>query len=152
MARSIAWGERHGDRRLVATEHANLGDLAFQTGDDREAGAQYAAALDGFVKMGRLSELPFLLPGIAALAARAGDDQTCATLLGASDAVAQTPAVQEPGDPAEIWMSTIREAEARSGPSFGQWRRDDPALGTEQAISLAMDVARRAATRDIPER
>lgn len=139
---SIAWGERHGDRRLVATEYANLADLAFERGDDGLAAARYAEALDRFLAMGRLEELPGLLPGFGAIAARTGDQRTAALLEGAAEGMAPAIDAGAAGDPGVLWAGTLAAARQQGSVAYDRWRLEGRSMPLAQIVDLARSVAR----------
>lgn len=135
-----------GDRFGVAVEDANLADLAVEDGDLADAARRLGSALRVAQELGSTYLVLNLIPSISALAARSGDDESCARLVGATDALSQASGlVPDPGD----WQSSIEEARVRLGAAFEQQAAAGRGLAGSEAVDLALAVADRAAGRDV---
>ncbi|HET9853015.1 MAG TPA: hypothetical protein VFP56_10980 [Candidatus Limnocylindrales bacterium] len=139
---SLALRLELGDRLGVATEEANLADLAAEDGDVPGAAARLAKALRVADELNSRYLVLNLLPSIAAVAARSGQDDDCARLLGATDAASLASGLlPDPGN----WQAVMDEARDRLGDRFDVLRSEGNALSGAAAVDLALTVAERAA-------
>jgi hypothetical protein len=136
---SLAFRRELGDRFSIAVEIANLGDLAMEEDDLAEAAGRLAEALEVAHDLDSHYLILNLLPSIAALAARLGNDEASARLVGAIDALSSSSGlVPDPGG----WQPALSDAEARLGDRFDELRADGASLDRQAALDLAFRLCR----------
>ena len=145
---SLAFRREFGDRFSVAVEIANLGDLAMETNDHVDAASRLAEAVEVARDLDSQYLILNLLPSIAALAARVGEDETSARLIGAATALSTSSGlVPDPGN----WEEALAGVEARLGRRFAALRNDGARLDREAMLEMAIQLSRQvAATGQAP--
>jgi tetratricopeptide (TPR) repeat protein len=137
---SLAFRRELGDLFSVAVEIANIGDLAMEAGDHRDAASRLAEALEVARDLDSQYLIVNLLPSVAALAARVGEDEGSALLLGAANALASASGlVPDPGK----WQPALSDAEARLGRRFDDMRSEGAGLDRAMAVATAIKLCRR---------
>lgn len=137
---SLAFRRELGDRFSVAVEIANLGDLAMEAGDQIEAASRLGEALEVARDLDSQYLIVNLLPSIAALAERVGEEETSGRLIGATTALMSSSGlVPDPG----TWEETVAALEARLGSRFAPLRDDGAGLDREAVLEMAILLCRR---------
>jgi tetratricopeptide (TPR) repeat protein len=127
-----------GDRFGEAVETANLADLAAEQRDFSEAARRLRDAMIVGREIGSTYLVLNLLPSLAAVAAGIGDDEACARLMGATDALSRLSGlVPDPG----AWQPAVEHVARRLGDDFEMIRALGRELDEEAAIDLGLRVA-----------
>ena len=142
---SLAFREALGDRYGVAVESANLGDLAVDEGDLGEGARRLGDALVVARELRSTYLVLNLLPSLAIVAARAAEDEACARLVGATEALFEASGlIPDPGP----WRTVAAEAVTRLGERFESLRAEGATLDEAAATNLGLRVAHSVADAD----
>lgn len=134
---SLALRRAQGDRFGAAVEIANLGDLAAEDGDLAGAADALGQALEVAAELDSQYLILNLLPSLAVVAARSGNDEAAARLIGAMDALSETSGLSpDPGNS----QPPLDEANRRLGARFQGLRAEGHALSLADVIVLARRV------------
>ena len=135
---SLELRREQGDRFAIAAEVANLADLAAEENNLTEAARRLREALEIARELQSQYLMVNLLPSLAAVAARAGDDVSCARLIGANEALASSSGlIPDPGN----WQPVMSDAAGRLGDRFDTIRAEGAALDPGAAMELGLAVA-----------
>jgi tetratricopeptide (TPR) repeat protein len=136
---SLELRRQQGDRLAIASEVANLADLAAEENDLVGAARGLREALELARELNSNYLIVNLLPSLAAVAAREGDDISCARLLGANESIASSSGlIPDPGN----WQAVMGDAKARLGERFDPIWAEGAFLNRSAAIELGLAVAR----------
>ncbi len=123
----------------------NLGAIALELGDFEGSTAAYASALEGYRSLGIQVGYVTALVGFAAIAARRGDGERGAMLLGASNAVSASLGTDL--DATDRLFRDRCEAELRAllgDDAFAAAEAAGRAIDVDTAIRIALDGASEA--------
>lgn len=135
---SVELRRAQGDRFAAAVEEANLGDLAAEDGDLAEAGRWLRGSLHVATEMDSRYLIVNLLPSLAMVAAKAGEDELAARCAGAGERAADDAALDpDPG----AWEPVLDEVERRLGERYAGLHAEGRALPAEAAVRLALSIA-----------
>lgn len=139
---SLRYRREVGDRLSVASEIANLGDLALERGKLPRAAQLLGEAL----ALSRASDSRYMLvntlPSLASLAVRGGLISDAARLFGAGDAAARRSGLKrDPNHLADKDRARARDTIGRT--RFDELAREGKRLSADEAIDLAGTVASR---------
>ena len=139
---SLRYRRQVGSRMSVASEIANLGDLAAERGNLPRAADLLSEALAVSHEIGSQYMLVNTLPSFASLAVRAGLMTDAARLFGAADAAAgRSGLTPDPNASADQDRSRARETIGRTRFDALTW--EGRRMSVDDAVGLAQTVARR---------
>jgi non-specific serine/threonine protein kinase len=134
--------DRQRDNTFVQALHT-LGLVALFEGRLDEARAHFAETLALLVQYHGLASVPERFTVFAALAAREGDFERAAWLLGAADALCERTDIQLALEPLEMQLHEQTEADARrnlTDEGFSRAREEGRKVPLEEAVALALDT------------
>lgn len=128
----------------VASELANIGDIAAEEGDLAGAARILGDVMKTSHELGSKYMLVNMFPSLASLASRAGLDEDAAVLFGAADAAAfEAGFIADPNPPADAERAALRD---RLGEGhFAELLAAGTSLGNDAAVARALDVATQVA-------
>jgi tetratricopeptide (TPR) repeat protein len=143
MTERIALARDLGNYGGVASEAGNLSMVERQLGNLDQADALAREALEIALKREDEWLFPYVLNGLAAVAAERGDHQRAATLIGAAEAMVEEQGAQWPPDEREHYDRTVAKLnEAMGSTAYERVRDVGRARGSREAVDHALAAGR----------